>query len=87
MTLTYAKAIDDVTNNDVVRNICGKLAESMAVPYSRVTDAYGGYFGVKSATLPASAAAATPAEATTNTTAAAKTVRLLNTTANTTAAK
>jgi len=45
LALTYAKAIDDVTNNDVVLKICGKLAENMAVPYNRVTDAYGGYFG------------------------------------------
>jgi len=45
LSLTYAKAIDDVAQNSVVLSICGKLAENMAVPYSRVTDAYGGYFG------------------------------------------
>lgn len=60
----------------------------MAVPYARVTDAYGGYYGNKSPSLPTSApakpAAAKPA-ATTNTT-ANKTMRMLNTTANKTAA-
>jgi len=30
LTLTYKKAINDVTNNAVVLNICGKLAEAMA---------------------------------------------------------
>lgn len=45
LTLTYKKAISDITNNDIVLKICGKLAESLAVPYSRITDAYGGYFG------------------------------------------
>lgn len=54
----------------------------MAVPYSRVTDEYGGFFGSPSATLPAAKAAA-PAAAK-NTTAANKT-RMLNTTANATA--
>jgi len=54
----------------------------MAVPYPRVTDAYGGYFGSASPTLPASAPKpATPATTTTaaknNTTAAAKTMRML----------
>jgi len=38
LSLTYKKAIDDVAQNDVVLKICGKLAENMAVPYSRVTD-------------------------------------------------
>lgn len=79
MTLTYKKAINDVTNNGVVLNICGKLAETMAVPYSRVTDAYGGFFGSASATLPASAPK--PAAAATNATKNA-TKRMLNATAN-----
>jgi len=53
----------------------------MAVPYSRVTDAYGGYFGNPSATLPASAPkAATPAASTNATKNATK--RMLNATAN-----
>jgi hypothetical protein len=80
LTLTYKKAISDITNNDVVLNVCCKLAESMAVPYDRVTDAYGGYCGVKSPSLPAAApAAATPAKAA-NTTAANKTRVLANAT-------
>jgi len=58
VTLTYKKAFDDVTNNDQVLKICGKLAESMAFPYDRVTDAYGGYFGNKSPTLPANSSVA-----------------------------
>lgn len=49
----------------------------MAVPYSRVTDQYGGYFGSPSATLPAATTTATAAK--TNTT-ANKTMRMLNTT-------
>jgi hypothetical protein len=79
LSLTYKKAIDVVAQNSVVLSICGKLAESMAVPYSRVTDAYGGYFGAPSASLPATAAAATTTTAATNTT-ANKTMRMLNTT-------
>lgn len=58
LTLTYAKAISDITNNDVVLNICKGLAEALAVPYSRVTDAYGGFFGSPSPSLPAAPAAA-----------------------------
>lgn len=73
MTLTYKKAISDITDNAMVLTICGKLAESMAVPYERVTDAYGGSFGKPSPSLPAKAA---------NTT-----LRMLNTTANATATK
>jgi len=88
LSLTYSKAISDITDNAVVLNICGKLAESLAVPYSRVTDAYGGFFGNPSPSLPASAPAA--ATTTTNKTAAANTTktatktRLLNTTKNAT---
>merc|ERR1711990_414379 len=82
LALTFKKAISDITNNDVVLKMCGKLAENMAVPYDRVTDAYGGYFGNPSPSLPASAPA--PAKPAANTTANA-TKRMLNTTANTTA--
>jgi hypothetical protein len=81
LTLTYKKAFSDISNNDVVLKVCGKLAESMAVPYSRVTDAYGGYFGAPSASLPAAPAA--PAKPATNTT-ANTTKRVLNTTTNAT---
>lgn len=56
----------------------------MAVPYSRVTDAYGGYFGAPSASLPAATASSTTA-AKTNTT--ANKSRMLNTTANATVNK
>lgn len=77
LALTFKKAISDITNNDVVLKMCGKLAENMAVPYNRVTDAYGGYFGNPSPSLPASAPVAKPA-ATANTTNATK--RMLNTT-------
>lgn len=38
LALTFKKAISDITNNDVVLKMCGKLAENMAVPYDRVTD-------------------------------------------------
>merc|ERR1712227_560087 len=48
----------------------------MAVPYSRVTDQYGGFFGNPSATLPSA-----------TTTTAAKTMRMLNTTKNATVNK
>jgi len=82
LALTFKKAISDITNNDVVLKMCGKLAENMAVPYNRVTDAYGGYFGNPSPSLPASAPA--PAKPAANTTANA-TKRMLNATANTTA--
>jgi len=86
LTLTYKKAIDDVAQNSVVLSICGKLAEHMAVPYARVTDQYGGYFGVPSATLPSTTASTTTTTAAKNTTTAAKTTRMLNTT-NTTVNK
>jgi hypothetical protein len=76
LALTFKKAISDITNNDVVLKMCGKLAENMAVPYDRVTDAYGGYFGNPSPSLPASAPVAKPAA--TNTT--ANKTRMLNTT-------
>lgn len=76
LALTYKKAISDITNNAIVLNICCKLAESMAVPYSRVTDAYGGYCNSPSPSLPT--AAAKPAAA--NTTAANKTRLLANAT-------
>lgn len=83
MALTYTKAISDITDNKLVLSICKTLAETMAVPYSRVTDAYGGYYLNPSPSLPSSAAVASPAKAT-NTTAATKTAttktRLLNTT-------
>merc|ERR1711990_761631 len=67
LALTYKKAISDITNNAIVLNICCKLAESMAVPYNRVTDAYGGYCNSPSPSLPASAPApAAAANATAN---------------------
>jgi hypothetical protein len=86
LSLTYKKAINDVTDNAVVLKICGKLAESMAVPYNRVTDAYGGFFGNPSPSLPSGAATTNTAAATTNAT-KTNTTRMLNTTTNTTAAK
>jgi len=76
MTLTYKKAISDVTDNAVVLNVCCKLAEAMAVPKDRVTDAYGGYCGKPSPSLP-SAAPAAPAAKTNTTT---NKTRVLNTT-------
>jgi len=79
LSLTYGKAIDDVTDNAVVLNICKSLAEHLAVPYDRVTDKYGGYHGSPSPTLPAVSSSA----ATTNAT-NASTTRMLNTTANAT---
>lgn len=80
MTLTYKTAISDITNNDVVLSICKGLAEALAVPYARVTDAYGGYHGSPSPSLP-KATAVTKTTTAKNTTAnATKKVRLLNTT-------
>merc|ERR1711907_440813 len=76
LTLTYKKAISDITNNAVVLNVCGKIAEKMAVPYSRVTDAYGGFFGSPSPSLPTSVPAK-PAASTTNKTAATNKTRML----------
>jgi len=86
-TLTYKKAISDITDNTVVLNVCGKLAEALAVPYARVTDAYGGFFGSPSASLPKAEknAATTTTTKTANTTKATTKTRMLNTTANTTA--
>jgi hypothetical protein len=80
LTLTYKKAIDDVAQNALVLQICGKLAETMAVPYERVTDQYGGFFGNPSATLPATTTTAATTTAAKNTTATTKTMRILNTT-------
>jgi len=82
MTLTYKKAISDITDNAIVLSICGKIAENLAVPYARVTDAYGGYYGKPSPTLPGAA----PKAATGNTTANATKRYLANATANKTAA-
>jgi hypothetical protein len=65
--------------------MCGKIAETLAVEYSRVTDAYGGYFNNPSPSLP-KAKAATTTTKTTNTTAANKT-RMLNATNATNATK
>jgi len=87
VTLTFSKAISDITNNADVLKACGALAKALAVPYSRVTDQYGGFFGQPSPYLPTSVPkAATPAA--TNTTKAATNAtktRLLNATANATA--
>lgn len=58
MTLTYKKPINDVTDNAIVLSITCKIAENLAVPYSRVTDAYGGYCNTPSPTLGAAPAAA-----------------------------
>jgi len=65
--------------------MCGKIAETLAVEYSRVTDAYGGYYNNPSPSLP-KAKAATTTTKTTNTTAANKT-RMLNATNATNATK
>merc|ERR1711990_915555 len=87
LTLTYKKAIDVVADNKIVLDICKGLAEAMAVPYSRVTDAYGGYHGKPSGNLPAASAAAKPAAAATNKTATATTkTRVLQATTATTPA-
>jgi len=89
VVLTYGKAISDITNNADVLKVTCALAKAMAVPYSRVTDQYGGYCNTPSPYLPTSVpkkAAATNTTAKTNTT-AAKTTRLLNATANATTPK
>jgi hypothetical protein len=93
LTLTYGKPIDVVADNKLVLDITKKVAESLAVPYSRVTDEYGGFYNNPSPSLPGVVAAkpATPAATNTtaaaNTTAANKTMRMLNATANATANK
>jgi len=74
LALTYKKAISDITDNTLVLSVCGKLAESMAVPYARVTDAYGGYFGNPSPSLPSAPATPAAKTNTTNTTNATKRV-------------
>lgn len=86
LTLTYSKEIDAVKDNAVVLNICKGLAEAMAVPYSRVTDAYGGYHGKPSGNLPAAAAAAKPAAAANKTATATTKTRVLQATTATTPA-
>jgi len=86
MTMTYTKKIDDITDNADVLKVCGKVAEVMAVPYARVTDAYGGYFGAPSATLPAAPAATTTTTTTAKTNTTNKTRVLANAT-NATAKK
>jgi len=70
MTMTYKKEINDIANNDVVLNIAGKIAEILQVPYARVTDAYGGFFGNPSANLgtPAKKANGTAGNGTANAT-------------------
>lgn len=77
MTLTYSKEINDVTNNDIVLKLACAIAEKLQVPYSRVTDAYGGYCNNKATNLPAAPAkkAAPAANKTAN-----ATKRMLNTT-------
>lgn len=86
LTLTFGKAISDITDNAVVLKICGGLAEAMAVPYSRVTDQWGGFYLNPSPTLPSEApkpaADATAKTNTTNTTKA--TTRVLTTDTKTT---
>jgi hypothetical protein len=68
MTLTYGKAIDVVADNKLVLDICGKVAEALAMPYNRVTDSYGGYFGKPSPALPGATAAPAAKPAATNAT-------------------
>lgn len=52
-TYTFSKAgVDDVTNNPMILKMCCAIAEGLLVPVDRVTDAYGGYCGVKSKFLP-----------------------------------
>ena len=83
LAITYKKAISEITNNDIVLKICGKLAEALAVPYNRMTDSFGGYFGSPSPSLPTSAPVA-PAKPATNATANATKRVLANATANAT---
>jgi len=52
MGLTFKKAIDDVTNYDTVNKLCKVIAEHLKVPYGRIRDAYGGYWGKKATNLP-----------------------------------
>lgn len=78
MTLTYGKPIDVVADNALVLSITKGIAETLAVPYSRVTDEYGGYHGNPSPSLPGAKPAPKPAAG--NTTAPA--ANATNATAN-----
>ena len=72
MVMTFSKKFDPITNNaDLLKFACAVVKQLM-VANDRVTDAWGGLCGKKSATLPAASAAATT---TTTTTAAANTTK------------
>ena len=68
-TLTWAQAFDEVTNNDLLNLILCHVAKTFQIPPIRVVDAYGGWCGNPSDSLPASTATTTTATTTTDTTA------------------
>ena len=70
LTLTWAKAFDDVTNNDLLLLICCHAAQTFQIPPRRCNDAYGGWCGYPSTSLPKKVVAepAPAANTTTNTT-------------------
>jgi hypothetical protein len=48
VSLTYAKAFDDVSNNADVLSLCCVSASNLGVATNMVQDAYGGYCGTAS---------------------------------------
>ena len=68
-TLTWAQAFDEVTNNDLLNLILCHVAKTFQIPPIRVVDAYGGWCGNPSDSLPASTAATTTDTTATDTTA------------------
>jgi hypothetical protein len=59
LSLTWGKAIDDVTNNDLILLICCHAAKTYQISPFRVTDAYGGWCANPSPNLPTSTAVTT----------------------------
>jgi len=53
ISLVYGVSINDITNNDIVLALACVLSDNLMLPHSYVTDAYGGYCGVPSTSIPA----------------------------------
>jgi hypothetical protein len=82
-TLTWAKAFDEVTNNDLLNLILCHVAKTFQIPPIRVVDAYGGWCGNPSDSLPAASTAATTPATTTATDTTATDTTATDTTATT----
>jgi len=68
ISLVYGVSINDITNNDVVLALACALSDNLMLPHSYITDAYGGYCGVPSTSIPAATNVTTTADTTTNAT-------------------